>query len=78
MALFRIFQLSSLPILFTKQEANQPAEKFCLSKKQCEHFLERLVAKGFLERLKCGAYRFVGGQRDRIKESNPQRDSSDK
>jgi hypothetical protein len=55
--------LASLPMSFTKQEANQLAESFGLSKKQCEHFLDRLLAKDILERPKRGEYRFVGGQR---------------
>jgi hypothetical protein len=55
--------LASLPMSFTKQEANQLAESFGLSKKQCEHFLERLLAKDILERPKRGEYRFVGGRR---------------
>jgi hypothetical protein len=55
--------LASLPMAFTKQEASLLADSFRLSKKQCEHFLERLVEKGVLERPRRGEYRFVGGQR---------------
>jgi hypothetical protein len=37
--------LASFSMLFTKQEANDLAEKFSLSRKQCKYFLDKLVAK---------------------------------
>jgi hypothetical protein len=62
--------LASLPMSFTKQEANNLADNFNLSKKQCEHFLDRLVEKGVLERLKRGEYRFVGGRKGKTTDNN--------
>jgi hypothetical protein len=67
--------LASLPLSFTRQEALKLADKFGLSKKQCDHFIECLIQKGVVERFKRGDYRFVGGKRSKEMDENSPKDT---
>jgi hypothetical protein len=50
--------LSSLPIGFSRQEAIDIAQRCGLNEKSCDKYLQRLMAKGTLERGERGEYHF--------------------
>jgi hypothetical protein len=58
--------LGELPITFTRQQSIEIGEKFNLSVKQVEYFIEKLLNKGTLERKGRGVYSFTGGKRDAL------------
>jgi hypothetical protein len=67
--------LSSLPMSFTRPQAHKLAEKFGLSTKQCDHFIDCLLRKGVVERLKRGEYSFVGGKQGEKKDEKSPHDT---
>jgi len=62
--------LGELPMTFTRQQSIEIGEKFGLSAKQVEYFIDKLINKGTLERKERGVYSFKGTKRNELDSSN--------
>jgi hypothetical protein len=64
--------LGELPMTFTRQEAIKLAQEHELTEKQCEHFIEKLIVNGTLERSGRGTYSFIKSKRNNAEGISPQ------
>jgi hypothetical protein len=65
--------LSELPMTFTRQQSIEMGEKFALSSKQVEYYIDKLLEKGTIERISRGVYSFSATKRSDVNNESPEK-----